>query len=106
MKTQEIIDLFEKVDPNNMGAAEEIIETLDQAFSNMGDVGKKVIIERMVEKDYARVRTALVNTLVSTITVQSKTRGLLIALMEETIVTYTDSFFTAMLGFLVENEVV
>ncbi|MFA6018601.1 MAG: hypothetical protein WC776_05510 [Patescibacteria group bacterium] len=105
MKTQEIIALFEKVDPSNMGAAEEIIKTLDQAFNDMGDVGKKIVTERMLEKDYARVRTALVNTLVSEITVHSQTKGLLLALMEETIVVYTDSFFTAMLGFLVENEV-
>jgi len=105
MNIDEIIKLSESINPNDVEGSKETLLQLNEIFNKYAEDGKKIITDRMSEVDFAKARTALVSTLVSYLVLPNGAKGLVSALLEDSLVLYTDTFFTAMLGFLAENEV-
>lgn len=105
MNIDEIIKLHESINSKDMEGSAKVLSELNDALYKYAEEGSKIIVERMRESDYAKVRSAIIVALASKIVVDCGAKGLALALLEDSLVLYTDTFFTAMLGFLAENEV-
>lgn len=105
MNIDEIIKLSESINPKDMEGSTKVLSELNGVLAKYAEEGSKIVTERMKESDFAKVRSAIVTALVSELAVKFGARGLVSAILEDSLVLYTDTFFTAMLGFLVDNEV-
>lgn len=112
MQINDIVKMYDNIAKTPISSVDEISSAMKSVDAFLGDLinssdeAKRIVLQSETEETISKLRNMILKTIFSQMVLEKKNSTIMMLLYdEETTVSLIDTFFFAMLGVLVENEV-